>query len=803
AANTGALLADVSATTFTVVSLSTNSSFALTVQPYVGAYFGALSAASTVYTSAAVPSALDAVSLGTGSIRLDWSDAGNPPVTVYEVTLSTVGFPLSVSTPIAQSDQYASTSAAFGGLAPGTTHYWRVRAFNGDGVPTDYAAASTQTLPGAVGSFAGSALGVSSISWTWAATAGPAAGSYEVVRASDGVVLSSGPSTSFIETSLSSDTAYGLQVRAVGGAGAGALTSAATVYTRAAEPSGTAVAAVFVDSVTLGWSASGNPPSTQYAVEVASPGGPFILFSTAAGTSRSVVNLLADTTDQFRVRAVNGDGLPSGFDAVVSTYVPGQVPSVVSAFRAVPAGSARILLSWTMSPTTTTARYDIFSDSATGTVDYSVAFASVTAPQTSYETPPLTANATYTFGIRVVDERGQSEKNRSVQASALALSTAPPLSAYVGFPSGGSRVWGDRLTVSAAMAAGLSTQLGRLTFQFRASSSAAWQDMTAAEAAHPNPVTAAPFLTFWDVTGLAAGSYQVRAAAEDQNGVGDTAPPVTTLTVDSVSPDVSESLVTPGRVKARLRVYSSAPAELDLADPTHAFTTTVSLSSGCVAASEDVLTVDGAPTAPPATSSFSAAGIYRDISLQSGQTALSGGRCARLSFARLDQNGDRRVDGTETRSDNLVVTFYDTAASAWRVDFPSRVLPDDGVTLQADTPHFTLFSVVSPAAPDLSTVRVYPVPWRPNDGVADTGKPYSSSDPTSGIIFDDLPADARLEVFTVAGSLVWDAPGPAQGGLRRWDVRNGDGRDVASGVYFLVVTAPGGATRVEKLVVIR
>ena len=132
-----------------------------------------------------------------------------------------------------------------------------------------------------------------------------------------------------------------------------------------------------------------------------------------------------------------------------------------------------------------------------------------------------------------------------------------------------------------------------------------------------------------------------------------------------------------------------------------------------------------------------------------------------------------------------------------------RVLAEEGSTVAGDTGHFTLFGVFSPAAADLSGVRVYPVPWRPDNADQDDGKPWSAGDPTSGILFDTLPADARITVYSVAGSIVWDSPGNAIGGLRRWDGRTGDGRDAASGVYFAVITASGGATRVEKLVVIR
>jgi hypothetical protein len=55
----------------------------------------------------------------------------------------------------------------------------------------------------------------------------------------------------------------------------------------------------------------------------------------------------------------------------------------------------------------------------------------------------------------------------------------------------------------------------------------------------------------------------------------------------------------------------------------------------------------------------------------------------------------------------------------------------------------------------------------------------------------------------VSGALVWRAPTKIPGGLLRWDARNGDGRKVASGIYFLVVTDESGNSAVGKLAVIR
>lgn len=44
---------------------------------------------------------------------------------------------------------------------------------------------------------------------------------------------------------------------------------------------------------------------------------------------------------------------------------------------------------------------------------------------------------------------------------------------------------------------------------------------------------------------------------------------------------------------------------------------------------------------------------------------------------------------------------------------------------------------------------------------------------------------------------------PDAAGVVRWDARNEDGRDVATGAYLAVISAPGQRSVVKKLVIIR
>jgi hypothetical protein len=109
---------------------------------------------------------------------------------------------------------------------------------------------------------------------------------------------------------------------------------------------------------------------------------------------------------------------------------------------------------------------------------------------------------------------------------------------------------------------------------------------------------------------------------------------------------------------------------------------------------------------------------------------------------------------------------------------------------------FSAFGTPMAAAPDLSAVRVYPVPYKPNGGNPDQG------DPSRGIIFDQLPADSTIKIYTITGRLVAELSASA-GDSVSWNARNSSGQDAASGGYLAVVSSPGLRSVVKKLLIIR
>ena len=90
-----------------------------------------------------------------------------------------------------------------------------------------------------------------------------------------------------------------------------------------------------------------------------------------------------------------------------------------------------------------------------------------------------------------------------------------------------------------------------------------------------------------------------------------------------------------------------------------------------------------------------------------------------------------------------------------------------------------------------------------SSGDADDGSPYRPGDLNSGVVFDRLPAQAEIRVYTVSGEHVRTFSSSGTGGRLQWDAKTEKGADAASGIYFAVIKGPDGNTAVRKIAVIR
>ncbi|MDE2511590.1 MAG: T9SS type A sorting domain-containing protein, partial [Elusimicrobia bacterium] len=340
----------------------------------------------------------------------------------------------------------------------------------------------------------------------------------------------------------------------------------------------------------------------------------------------------------------------------------------------------------------------------------------------------------------------------------------------------------------------------RFDYRSAASTTAPWIAVTATES--NNPVLKPPFYIHWDVTGLAPGVYEVRAAAANGSGQADPNPPTALVTVGSASPDITETLVG-GSIQHLETVSNDVDNAAFVGGPAGGQTLLVQLPVGALGASTSTVLqiLNPAASPPTAPATLVPAGIFAQITLQNGQTALN--VPALLTATYPDADGDGVVDGTSARADRLAFMVYQVAGGTWKAENLST-LDLAGKTVSVQTPHFSLFGVFAAAASALDSVRVYPNPYRPNGKNPDQGKPYSSADATSGVIFDNLTQGARIQIFDVSGELVWQASSDITSGKIQWDARNSQGRDVATGGYIAVIRdLATGRSVVKKIAIIR
>ncbi|MFH1620355.1 MAG: fibronectin type III domain-containing protein [bacterium] len=585
------------------------------------------------------------------------------------------------------------------------------------------------------------------------------------------------------------------------------------VVTLAARPDNLSVSAIHVSSVALTWDANGNPSGTLY--EIVSSTDEFLTaFSTATaagtgGAAESAVpsGLVTGATHYFKVRAKNFDNAATLFTSTVSAFLP-KVPLPPSGLTAIVQEGSDIILQWQPSPSGDVLGYEIYWNGGTGDINYQVRMTSAAAGVSSFTVSHAVAGQTYCFGIRARGDNGMEEKNTAAAASVFVpAASGSSAGAVIRNPGSGRSIGGDHVTVEAEVFRGSSGQVRSIEFQYRSlSPPSGWIAIPAAGGTvHPNPDDSPPYFIHWNVTGLASGNYELRALVLDTSGNTDPAPPAITIMVDNTAPDIEEKL-TGGALIRRETIYSTLPGTVKLGNPQTESVTKIDLPAGAVTGFSAVIRIEVNPAGPatpsPPAPPSSTLQIFK-IDLENGQTLLSNGRAATITIDYPDADGDGIIDGTAAVGrERLGIHRFDALSGRWE-KLPGSLDPS-AKTISAQTGRFSVFALFAPAASSLSDILVYPVPWVPNDGQNDNGKPFNAGDPDSGIIFDNLTSNVRIRVFTVSGELVWEKESSDSTGRIQWDGRNRSGRAVASGGYFAVISDTAAGSKVtRKIAVIR
>lgn len=185
-----------------------------------------------------------------------------------------------------------------------------------------------------------------------------------------------------------------------------------------------------------------------------------------------------------------------------------------------------------------------------------------------------------------------------------------------------------------------------------------------------------------------------------------------------------------------------------------------------------------------------------------------------IPYSQLDKDNDGIVDSSKGTQQQIKVADLRVYRLNEKYNFWQRIKDGQNYVdttnklVKAETKHLSVFCLAAPgnAATDLSNVVVFPNPFKPYDGKAETGS-YDT-----GIIFTNLTPTAEIFIYTIAAELVKKhkmegITDDEKEGKWKWDVRNDDGERLASGVYIFVVkdenVKVGKDKFVGKLCVIR
>ena len=310
----------------------------------------------------AAPSNLAAQTFSSSRVDLTWTDNATSETGYYVErapdNAGVAGTYVQITSLAANATSYSSL-----GLAPGTTFWFRVRAFNASNSSpySNEISALTLQVPATPTNLQGQAISTTRIDLTWTDNATNET-AYNVERAPDNagaagtfaqIASLAAGATSYSNTGLGANTRYWYRVRAANATDVSAYSSSLSVTTLQgpAAPSNLVAQAASATQINLTWT-DNTTTETGFTVERAPDN------AGAAGTFAAIATLTANTTSYndgsltqntrywYRVRAFTAADV-SAYSASANATTPFLPPAAPTNLQAQAMSSSRIDLSWT------------------------------------------------------------------------------------------------------------------------------------------------------------------------------------------------------------------------------------------------------------------------------------------------------------------------------------------------------------------------------------------------------------------------------------------------------------------------
>ncbi|MEN3014139.1 MAG: T9SS type A sorting domain-containing protein, partial [Endomicrobiia bacterium] len=261
------------------------------------------------FTLANIPDNLTGFPRGSTSVGLSWSGDGSRYAIQRANDLN--GGPSGWEDIVSWEDNLNVSNYTDTGLLPETTYWYRVLAYNGDGILSEASkeiALRTRPLP--VRNLVGIAISTYSIKWQWEDMSKVEYG-YRVYSSTGGILVELSPDTTYwVQSGLSANRRYGVYVVAYDYTGESDIVFAYR-YTLANIPFNLAFSSATENTITFSWVGDGSRYAIERAIDVGGTPGNWIRIvsweDNFVDVSYTDVNLLPSTTYWYRIRAYNAE----------------------------------------------------------------------------------------------------------------------------------------------------------------------------------------------------------------------------------------------------------------------------------------------------------------------------------------------------------------------------------------------------------------------------------------------------------------------------------------------------------------
>jgi hypothetical protein len=610
----------------------------------------------------------------------------------------------------------------------------------------------------------GAALGVSSITWTWDLTFD--ATGYRILSSTSPGLNISGDlpayTNTFTLTGFSTNTPVSVMVEAFGvntGVGFTVDAPTSTIVTLAAQPSGTMLLSTNYNVVTLSWVVDGNNlagPGISYNVNWTTATGIGVLYSTNPSVNvfndsatATINDLPSGITVNFDVQAVNSSGAVSGFDVIVSTYIPLLVNQPIISSASFADGVSSI--TWYWSASTGAIAYQLFS----GTNGAVSPFLSSTT--LSYTETGLSTNTNVTDYVLAFDIPASTTSAPFTVATLAAQTTGLTLLGLFAPPAPSFSTPTELLSWG-ANGNPVGTQYDVLW----------WTNLTTTVT-----VVVATGTTNALITGLYGGST-IYFTVQSVNLAGSTAPFDATLSSTTFDVDQSTYFLVSAQV-IPVGYAGVVTFVVPNMGGSGSGVVTVQIASGTF--SEAVTLNVSTPAAnvvfPPLTGGVT--DLPDPIHLTISANALTPPFAAQQPVLPVLLTVSYAAANFAANQSTLDISRYDTNHDVW-IPLATTKLGNALIAVSDQLAPFAVLSVA--AASGLSSITVGPNPLRP------------IVNPGALMTFRNLPAGCRVRIFSYVGENIVDMTADGSGTVA-WNGRNHVGSYVASGVYIAVLEGAG------------